>query len=386
MEESNPKPNDEQRGWQAAFASLSQAGQAGVSLRTQLVLLAGAAAAMVALGIVEAAADALLGLSLLYLLPVATVTWFVSRRAGVAFALCAGAVSLLSALLYSPLPPAMAVWNGAMRAGVLLVVVFLLALVRSHTRSQDEAVRDRTDKLNAEIAERKRAEREFFKLLQEQREQIAYDLHDDLAQVLTAIAMKTKHLERELEAGFSTHAAAAGAIVKRMNEAVGQTREIARGLCPIDAQASELVAAIRRLVADVARDYGITCTSTSSHSNLHYSRDAAVHIYRIAQQAIDNAIRHGEATAVEVRLEQNKTHFRLCVCDNGRGFQADDSRAQGLGLRTMAFRADVIGGTFHIAPDPAGGTLVEVVAEVSGLLPGSEDEVTEVAPSKVRAL
>jgi hypothetical protein len=52
----------------------------------------------------------------------------------------------------------------------------------------------------------------------------------------------------------------------------------------------------------------------------------------------------------------------------------------------MAFRADVIGGTFHIAPDPAGGTLVEVVAEVSGLLPGSEDEVTEVAPSKARAL
>jgi signal transduction histidine kinase len=369
----------------ALIAAVSRAGRTGVSLRTQIVILAAAAAAMAGLGVVEAATHALLGLSLVYLMPVATVTWFVSRRAGVAFALCAGGVGLVTALYYSPLPPAIALWNGIMRAGVLLVVVYLLAVMCNDARRQNDAVRDRTDKLNSEIAERKRAEREFFKLLQEQREQIAYDLHDDLAQVLTAIAMKTKHLERELEGAFSTHAAVAAALVKRMNEAVGQTREIARGLCPIDAQASELVAAVRRLVADIARDHGIRCTSTSSHSVLDYSRDAAVHIYRIAQQAIDNAIRHGQATSVEVRLEQNDTHFRLCISDNGCGFQPQDSRAQGLGLRTMAFRADVIGGTFQITADPAGGTLVEVVAEISGLLPGSEDDRTHLSSSRVHA-
>ena len=354
------------------FAAFRDAGQQGVSAPTQSIILAGASMLILAVAATEAIVETPISLSLLYLLPVALVTWFVCRLAGVVFAFAAASATLLAVLAHSALP-VLAFWNGGMRLGVLLVVVWLLAGVRGHTERQNQAVRDRTAQLEKEIADRKRAERDFFKLLQRQREQIAYDLHDDLAQVLTSLAMKTKYLEQDLRSGFSSHADVAGTIVKRMNEAVGQTRDIARGLCPIDADASEIVAAMRRLAAETAKDYGITCRSTSTHSQLGYSRDAAVHIYRIAQQAIDNAIRHGGATSIEIKLEQNEKQFRLTVADDGRGFEPREDATQGLGLRTMAFRADVIGGTFTIAPNVGGGACIEVTADLAGLLPSTAD-------------
>jgi signal transduction histidine kinase len=158
---------------------------------------------MLCLFFLEISAEGLLRLSLLYLLPVAIVTWCVSRRAGFVFALTAGAVTLISGVVYDRYPPGIAFWNCLMRVGVLSTMVWLLAAVRDHTRQQDQAVRDRALELEREINQRKRAEREFFQLLQKQREQIAYDLHDDLAQVLTAISMKTKYLESELKESFS---------------------------------------------------------------------------------------------------------------------------------------------------------------------------------------
>jgi signal transduction histidine kinase len=131
---------------------------------------------------------------------------------------------------------------------------------------------------------------------------------------------------------------------------------------------------MRRLAAQTAKDHGIACRSTSTHSQLGYSRDAAVHLYRIAQQAIDNAIRHGRATSIEVKLEQEEKLFRLVVSDNGLGYTGSGGPIRGLGLRTMAFRADVIGGTFRIVANAEGGTCVEVVVpDLSALLPGSAE-------------
>ncbi|MBA2432488.1 MAG: sensor histidine kinase [Chthoniobacterales bacterium] len=355
------------------FGSLRAAVRRGVAPSTQWKILAAASALLIAIAALEIVSRSVLALSLLYLLPISLVTWFISRTAGIAFASFAAAVALLCGLIYSPLYPVAAWWNCGMRFGILVVFVWLLAALCQHTWQQDHAVNERARELENEIAERKRAERDFFKLLQRQREQIAYDLHDGLAQLLTAIAMKTKHLERELDAEFSPHAEAANAIVKRMNEAVGQTRDIARGLSPIDGEATELVAAVRLLAAETARDYNVKCRSTSSHSQLPYSRDASVHIYRICQQAIDNALRHGGAKSIEIQLHQDDRRFRLTLQDDGCGFARPSEPLQGLGLRTMAFRAEVIGGKFRISSSRHGGTTVEVTAGLAALLSNETD-------------
>jgi signal transduction histidine kinase len=344
-----------------------------------------AATYMVGVAVLELVAQPLLRFSLLYSIPVAFVTWFVSRRSGLIFALAAGAITIGSALVHDGYPPAVAFWNCCMRAGVLITMVWLLSAVRSFMQQQEQAVRDRASDLHREIGQRKRAEREFFQLLQKQREQIAYDLHDDLAQVLTAIAMKTKCLESELKASFSPHAESAAAIVKLMNSAVGQTRTIARGLCPIDSQSAELVSAVRRLAEDTSKSFGVKCHITSTHSNLPYSRDAAVHIYRIAQQAIDNAIRHGNAKCIEIKLEHTDQQFRMCVWDDGSGFDESADKPHGLGLRTMAFRADVFNGTFEISSKPGEGTCVIVTADVAALLGVEPAENEDGAHSHSRA-
>jgi len=261
---------------------------------------------------------------------------------------------------------------------MFVMVALSVAAFRRYISRQDEALLVRTRQLESEIADRKQAEREFSQLLEQQKEQIAYDLHDGLAQVLTATAMKTKHLQLELEAEFSSHSSAAAAIVKLMNDAVGQTRDIARGLCPIDNEAAELVSAVRTLATDTARSFGVRCRSKSSHSHLRYNRTAAVHIYRIAQQAIDNAIRHGAAKSIEIELEQDQLEFRMVICDDGDGFDRAGERGAGLGLRSMAFRADVIGGMFKISSRVPGGTAVEVKAPLSTLLaPDTTDSEAE---------
>jgi signal transduction histidine kinase len=352
---------------------------------TFVALLATAAIYMAGVAVLELLAQPLLRFSLLYSIPVALVTWFVSRRAGLIFAFAAGSVTLVSALVHEGYPPAVAFWNCSMRAGVLTTTVLLLSAVRSHTQQQDQEVRDRAVDLQREIGQRKRAEREFFQLLEKQREQIAYDLHDDLAQVLTAIAMKTKCLESELKASFSPHAESAAAIVKLMNSAVGETREIARGLCPINSQSAELVSAVRRLTDETSKSFGVRCQSTSTHSQLPYSSDAAVHIYRIAQQAIDNAIRHGNAKSIEIKLEHTDEQFRLSIWDDGSGFDEISDTPHGLGLRTMAFRADVFNGTFHISSEPGQGTRVVVTADVAALLGAEPAEHEDGTPSDSRA-
>jgi signal transduction histidine kinase len=153
-----------------------------------------------------------------------------------------------------------------------------------------------------------------------------------------------------------------------MNAAVGQTRAIARGLSPIDSESTELVSAVRRLADETTKSFGVKCHSSSSHSHLPYNRDAAVHIYRIVQQAIDNAIRHGGAKCIEIKLEHTDKEFRMCVWDDGCGFDDREGKPHGLGLRTMAFRADVFNGTFNISSKPGEGTCVEVTADVAALL------------------
>ena len=194
-------------------------------------------------------------LNLFYPLPVETAALGGSRVATLGIALACAATWFVtnSALLRVYEHPAVLFWNTGVRMAMFSIVGLLLVRTRETRDNLQCAVDEKTKLLQEEMVQRKKNEREFFALVQRNREAVAFELHDGLAQFLTAIAMKTKVLERELADHWLPQKGAAEKSCKALNRAVGETREIARGLSPLDTDASDLVAAMRRLAAETQR-------------------------------------------------------------------------------------------------------------------------------------
>jgi PAS domain S-box-containing protein len=211
-----------------------------------------------------------------------------------------------------------------------------------------------------DITERKRLEAQILKISEQEQERIGQDLHDGLCQLLSGIKFKTTLLEQKLVAKAQPEARDAAALENLLNSAIEQARNIARGLHPVDLEARGLMSALEELAASVASVYGISCTCQYVQPVLVHDHLVATHLYRICQEAINNAIRHGQARVVQVRLTIDGDRLTLSVKDNGSGFPARPKRKNpGMGLALMNYRARTIGATLSIQADPRGGTQVQ---------------------------
>lgn len=326
--------------------------------------LIAAVASVGLIGWLDCVTDPYLSLTLLYLAPIGFATWH-STWAGLATAGAAGIVSL-AGNLHSPSPQPDALvpyWNCLLHSGVFAALVFMVSTLRHHTAFLHALVNKRTRKLKVAIEERKRIETEAGDALHTQKQNIANQLHDGLAQALTAIALHTKHLEEELEASFSPHASFARRIATLLDDAVNQSRKIARGLNTMELDATELVAALTNLAADTCQTHRMICALRNNTAAVVVSAEAGLHIYLIVQQAIDNAIRHGAARHIEIELEQDDYRLRVRIKDNGCGFNATPGTASGLGLRLMRFRAGLLKAGLTINSKTGRGTQIELIAE-----------------------
>jgi len=165
-------------------------------------------------------------------------------------------------------------------------------------------------------------------------------------------------LEQKLQSKAPAEAQDATAIEKLLNSAIEQARNIARGLHPVDLEARGLMSALEELAATVESVYGLSCICQFQRPALVHHHLTATHLYRIAQEAINNAIRHGRATRILVRLSGRNDSLLLKVQDNGTGFSARSGRKPGMGLHLMSYRARAIGASLDIGPSPGGGTVV----------------------------
>lgn len=209
-----------------------------------------------------------------------------------------------------------------------------------------------------DVTERDRLEKQILEISDEERERIGQDLHDGLCQLLSGIKFKTTLLEQKLQSKDPAEALDAHAIEGLINTAIEQARNIARGLHPVDLEARGLMSALEELSASVANLYGIRCFCDVQHPVLVHDHLVATHLYRIAQEAINNALRHGHSTIISVRLSGRGTRLCLMVQDNGSGFPTSSGPKTGMGLHLMNYRARAIGGTIEIGPAPTQGTLV----------------------------
>lgn len=207
-----------------------------------------------------------------------------------------------------------------------------------------------------DVTERRQLERELLDISERERRRIGYDLHDSLGQHLTGIAFLSKVLAQRLKASHSAEAAEAAQIVEFVNQAIAQARKLATGLAPLTLETYGLTSALQELATNVQALFHIACQVSSAQA-IHVADQAvATHLYRIVQEAVNNAVQHGQAQHITITLAALPKGFTLMVHDDGVGFPAVVTEPHGMGLRIMQHRARMIGATLEVQPGAPGGT------------------------------
>ena len=215
----------------------------------------------------------------------------------------------------------------------------------------------------ANEAEARDLQRQLLDSTDTEQRRIGHDLHDGLGQHLTGIAFMSKLIEQRLAARQHPEAETAHKISGHVNKAIGWTKDLARGLAPIDLEREEgLALALRQLTESSGEMYRTDCRFEVTGDIPVQDTTAAIHLYRIAQEALNNAIRHASASRIVVRLTREAHRAAISVEDDGKGIEPPppDGPAipRGMGLRIMGYRAKMIAGRLEVRRRPGGGTIV----------------------------
>jgi len=212
-----------------------------------------------------------------------------------------------------------------------------------------------------DITERKGLEQEILDVSGRERQSIGRDLHDGLGQELTGVALMLRGLASRIQERCPDVVDNVNEIVGHVNQSIETARSLARGLLPVRTETGGLTAALRALAARSRDVYGLEVTFSSAVSReVDLSETHASHLYRITQEALTNAARHGRATLVDIALIARAGGFRLRISDNGVGLMRAAPSPSGMGLKIMKYRADMIGAKFEIASNAPQGATVTV--------------------------
>lgn len=311
-------------------------------------------------GIIDYLTGFEISFSVFYIAGVGLAVWFVGRGFGFVLSVLSVAVwmagDLAAGAKYSS--PLIPVWNAAVLLAFYCIMVWLLATVRSFSKKLEIRVQQRTLALTREMAERERLEKELLEVSEREQRRIGRDLHDSLCQHLTGTALAGQVLEEKLSAKALPEAADANKIVELVEAGIMMARNLARGIYPVEMEAEGLMAALQELATHSTQRSKVACVF--EHASPVFIDDAttATHLYRIAQEAVSNALRHSQATRIVINLSEQNGQVTLTVTDNGVGLPDGWQSGEGLGTRIMAHRAAMSGAAFAMAPNPAGGTRV----------------------------
>ena len=212
-----------------------------------------------------------------------------------------------------------------------------------------------------DITERKRLEQEILDVSGRERQSIGRDLHDGLGQELTGVALMLRGLSTRIQQRCPDVVENVNEIVGHLNQSIETARSLARGLLPVRNETGGLSSALRTLAVRSRDVYGLEVTfSAELCPEFIFTETNASHLYRITQEALTNAARHGRASLVNIALIAREDGFSLSITDNGVGFAPVTPSPSGMGLKIMKYRADMIGAKFEIAANQPHGAMITV--------------------------
>lgn len=285
--------------------------------------------------------------SIFYLAFIGWATWQRGPLAGVVVAAASVAFSLVGDLASgarygSALVPW---WNVLISLSFYLAMVLVLQRLRATQRGLERQVEERTAALRQEMAERTRLEQALLEVSEREQQRIGHELHDSLCQHLTGTAFAAQVLSGRLSAAERAEAKAADQLVTMVEEGIELSRSLARGLAPLELDGEGLVEALHELAATTSATSpnGLVCqVQVDVKGALRVNRSAsATHLFRIAQEAVRNAVKHAAAKRIIIRLADGGEGVSLIVEDDGVGQPEGWPRRDGMGLPIMRYRADM---------------------------------------------
>jgi len=217
--------------------------------------------------------------------------------------------------------------------------------------------------LGRDVTQHRELEAELVAMTEDQQRVIGQELHDGVGQKLVGLAFQAKLIEQQLSQTQSDLALQATTLTKNVNEIITDIRGLARGLLPIELESNGLSAALESLSKNITETFLIKCLYKSNQTVLVEEQVIALNLYRIAQEATNNAIRHGKATEIIISLLQQQDRVVLTISDNGIGFDLEQYQSgtiNGIGLKTMHYRASLIKADLKFLKPVNGGFSVEV--------------------------
>jgi signal transduction histidine kinase len=316
--------------------------------------------ALAIIGLIDYWADYRVLFTILYILPIGFSTLYVNRIFAIFLALLSVAIWVVGDKLAGAPSPGLGIWlwNGGVVFSLYIVVIFLLNALRHALVGLETSVENQTRDLRHEMEERQRLEHEILDLTERERQSFGHELHDIVCQELAGIAIAGHMLAKKLLTKQHKEAEDAREIAVMIDQALTKTRNVARGFFTGGFDMAGLEESLRETIRNIEERKGIRGEIKWDDGLMIANEEVLVHLFRIAQEAIQNAVKYADPTCIEVSLVRLDDKIQMIVSDNGKGMPANIQPEKGLGLRIMAYRAGIIGGEFKLEKPPAGGTRV----------------------------
>ncbi len=209
-----------------------------------------------------------------------------------------------------------------------------------------------------DITERMHLQREVLEIAASEQRRIGQDLHDGTGQELTGLAMMAERLAGDLAAKGLPQSAAAAKIVDGLEESLSHVRALSKGLVPVEVDAEGLMVALAELASRTSQVHGVDCRFDCGEPVCILDNPTAMQLYRLSQEAVTNAVKHGRGQHITIRLADDGERLTLTITDDGRGIRRAQHDSAGSGLRIMRYRAEIIGATLAVGPHEPQGTTV----------------------------
>jgi len=291
---------------------------------------------------------------LFYFLPISLAAWFGNFAFGITIVIVCVATWVVADLASGI--PALGFWNVGTAFASYVLFAAVVSKLGILVRELDRRVAERTAAYEREMVERRRLDQEIAQVANHERRRLGHDLHDKLGQHLTGTALAAQVLKEKLAARCCPETNDAERLVQCLEEGIDFTRNLARGYFSPELRAEGLVVALQDLADTINEQSDIHCVLHGDELIPIHDATVANQLYRIAQEAVTNSLKHAAASSIHIRLAMDGSELCLSIADDGIGFP-DNPRSEGLGLHLMRHAAALSGGSFDIRRNEGHGTI-----------------------------